>query len=47
MIDPANNNPASLSSIAITYLNSCPYLGTPYDVFDTPSKTTTEYGTGS
>ncbi len=47
MIDPASNNPASLSSIGITYLNSFPYLGTPYDGFDTPSKTTTDYGTGS
>ncbi len=47
VIDPATNTPASLSSIGVTYLSSFPYLGTPYDGFDTPAKTTTDYGTGS
>lgn len=44
VIDPAKFSPGSLSQIGLTYLNSFPYLGTPYDGFDTPSTTTTSTG---
>jgi hypothetical protein len=45
VVDPASNTPATLSSIGITYLPSFPYLGTPYDGFDTPATTSTDFGT--
>ncbi len=45
VINPASNTPASLSNIGITYLPSFPYLGTPYGGFETPSQTSTDYGT--
>jgi hypothetical protein len=44
VIDPTKYSPATLSGIGVTYLDSFPYLGTPYDGFDTPSTTTTSTG---
>lgn len=42
--NPAQSSPESLTSIGVTYLSSFPYLGTPYDGFDTPSTTPTSTG---
>ncbi|MGH7609104.1 MAG: DUF4331 domain-containing protein [Candidatus Dormibacteria bacterium] len=42
--DPAKGTPASLPSIGVSYLSSFPYLGTPYDGFDTPSTTSSSSG---
>jgi hypothetical protein len=44
VIDPSKYSPSTLSAIGVTYLDSFPYLGTPYDGFDTPSTTTTSTG---
>ncbi len=44
VIDPSKYSPSSLSGIGMSYLDSFPYLGTPYDGFDTPSTTATSTG---
>lgn len=44
VVDPSKYSPASLKGIGMNYLDSFPYLGTPYDGFDTPSTTTTSTG---